>query len=515
MAQDEDLRVLVELKKKPVPAISVFGDTDGKAVAKLLWSYLGGWEVRLITPEDEDLLRHEAENCALLFIVINTPDDPKVLISRILSSDSDVVADVVAITRTNDPELRLKIQAQGFDNIIGWDQLETEEFRHLFYHKLRKGIVRLNARIKEKEYKSFQAYLSAAADAFIVFDQDRKLFFVSRLFREAYPKSAEILIRGVPVQRAFEAMAEEMGINKDDPQYKTIKEFWLTLAGQMELELDAGHNVRMTAVAMPDGQGTIVSMTDISDYKTQERYLAEKQSALESALESEQEASNLQKQFISMVSHEFRTPLAIIDGNAQMLQRRQNEMKPEDVMKRTKTIRSAVSRLVHMMEAVLSSNMLKTGRLDVFPEPMNLAQMIQELCDEQADLAKDHQFETKLDQLPQLLRLDRKIMTLVITNLLSNAVKYSQQDPKIAIEAKKEGKNIIICVTDNGVGIPSEELPQVFNRFYRASTAGTIPGTGLGLSLARELVQLHGGAIDVISEVGKGSIFRVILPYTT
>lgn len=512
MAHDEDLRVLVELKKKPVPAITVFGDTDGKNLAKTLWSYLAGWEIRLLTPEDEDDLRREAPKSSLIFIVINDEKDPKTLISRILSNDSDVVADVVGITRGQVAENRLKIQAQGFDHILPWEMIETEEFRQIFYHKLRKGMLRLNARIKENEYRSFQAFLSASADAFIVFDQDRKIFFISHHFKRIYPRSADKLVRGTPVQKAFEAMSEEMGIRVIDARYNAMKDFWLKLEGQQEFTLDNQASVRITAVAMPDGQGTIVSMTDVTNYKNAEKFLAQKQGELEQALETEQEASNLQKQFISLISHEFRTPLSIIDGNAQVIQRRDGKMPKDELLKRAKTIRSAVARLVHMMEGVLSSNMLKTGRMDIHPEEFDLRQLIQELCEEQADLAQNHKFEITLDKLPDKVFLDRKVMILILTNLLSNAVKYSQVKPIVEVEALQIGPRIHISVKDNGVGIPPEELPHIWGRFFRASTSGVAPGTGLGLALTKGLVNLHGGRISAESTVGKGSVFRVELP---
>lgn len=509
---DEDLRVLVGLKKKPVPAITIYGDTDGKVLAKTLWSSLAGWEIRLLTPDDEDNFHRESYKSALVFVVITSESDSKILISRIISDDADVVADVIAITHTEDPAEQLRIQAMGFDHVLPWSKLETEDFRDIFYHKLRKGIVRLNARIKEQEYQSFQAYLSASADAFVVFDQERKIFFISQLFKNIYPRSSDKLIRGVPVQRVFEAIADEMGISQIDSRYDEMKQFWLRLDGQQEVALDSGATVRLTAVPMPDGQGTIVSMTDITDYKNAQKFLALKQEQLEIALESEQEASNLQRQFISLISHEFRTPLSIIDGNAQAIQRRKGAVTQEDLLKRTKTIRSAVSRLLHMMEGVLSSNMLKTGRLDVTLELFNLRQLIEELCQEQADLAQNHKFILNLQKMPENVVSDRKIITLILTNLISNAVKYSQVAPIVEIEGFTIGSTLILTVKDNGLGIPAEELPNIFGRFFRASTAGAIKGTGLGLALTKGLVTLLGGRINAESDVGKGSVFRVELP---
>lgn len=503
----------VNLRKNEVPLISIYGDDEERTLTKLIWSYIPGYDVRVSSPSTAEDLLNEAYHSAVVFVVVKDSLDANAKIAEDLSQLKGVVADVIAITPEQDIRNRLHILSAKFDAIYNLEILDSEEFRRIFLHKLKKGIMRLNARLQEDEYETFLGFLSVCADAFIVFDRQRRIFYVSDHYLKLYPQSIEYFVRGTPVQRVFEAVAAEMGVAPEDPRYQESLAFWTRLSGEHEFRLDNGLHFRMIAVDLPGKQGTIVSTTNITAYKNQEQALAEKQIELERALAAEQEASSLQKQFISMVSHEFRTPLSIVDGNAQILERRYGESTVEEVKRRLKTIRSAVSRTVNMMEAVLSSNLLKTGKLDIYIEKFSLKDLITQLCNEQADLARDHKIITNIDTLPDELALDKKILTLVLTNLLANAVKYSPNDnPFIQVDAGVNGEELFITIEDNGVGIPQEELHKVFDRFYRASTSAGIPGSGVGLSLVRDLVSVHRGKVDLSSEVGKGTIFKITLP---
>jgi signal transduction histidine kinase len=505
----------VNLRKTSVPIISIYGDDDERSLTKLIWTFIPGYDVKISNPKTKEELYSEAYGSAVVFVVVKDDLDENVKIAEDLSQIKGVVADIIAITPEQNIRQRLHILSAKFDAIFNLEIFDSTEFYKIFLHKLKKGMMRLNARLQEDEYETFLGFLSVSADAFIVLDRQRRIFYVSEHYLELYPKSAESFVRGTPIQKVFEAVTEEMGVLPDDPHYKESADFWMRLSGEHEFKMDSGMHLRMTAVALPGGQGTIVSATNITAYKRQEQALAEKQEQLERALLAEQEASSLQKQFISMVSHEFRTPLAIVDGNAQIIERRvgSDGLDVEEVKRRLKTIRSAVSRTVNMMEAVLSSNLLKTGKMDIHIEEFNLKELITQLCNEQADLARSHEITLAMDDLPDNLYLDRKIMTLVMTNLLANAVKYTpNDDPKIKIAAFLDDNMVIIQVADNGVGIPQDELKRVFERFFRASTSVGIPGSGVGLSLVNDLINVHKGKIEMQSEVGAGTIVTLRLP---
>lgn len=495
----------VSLRKSPVPAVTIYGDDAEKSLTQLIWELIPGQNVRVLTPESQEELFEEAYHSAIVFVVVNDANPKNLNIAKTLGDMKGVVADIIAITAEPDIRKRLHILSAEFDAIYNEEIIRTKDFQNIFNHKLKKGIMRLQARFQEDEYQTFREFMSVSADAFIVFDRQKRIFYSSDHFLRDFPGMADKFVRGVPVAKIFEGMAEHLGMKQGDPSYESAKAFWLELVGQYEFKMEDGSYLRMTAVPLKSRAGTILSITNITDYKNQEM-------ALERALASEQEASNLQKQFISMVSHEFRTPLAIVDGNAQILERRITSLPTFEVLSRLKTIRSAVSRTVNMMEAVLSSNMLKTGKLGLNIEKFSLKELILELCEEQKNLSRDLIITCRIEDLPNEVELDRKMMTIVLTNLLSNAVKFSPENPIIQVHGRTDGGRMFVTVEDNGVGIPEEEVDRIFERFFRATTSSGIAGSGVGLSLVRDLVKLQGGHIQAKSQVGKGTSLSLELP---
>ena len=157
-------------------------------------------------------------------------------------------------------------------------------------------------------------------------------------------------------------------------------------------------------------------------------------------------------------------------------------------------------------------NMLKTGKLGLNVEKFSLKELILELCEEQKNLSRDLIITCRIEDLPNEVELDRKMMTIVLTNLLSNAVKFSPENPIIQVHGRTNGGRVFVTVEDNGVGIPEEEVDRIFERFFRATTSSGIAGSGVGLSLVRDLVKLQGGHIQAKSQVGKGTSLSLELP---
>jgi signal transduction histidine kinase len=231
-----------------------------------------------------------------------------------------------------------------------------------------------------------------------------------------------------------------------------------------------------------------------------------------SALEKERALVEQQRTFISMLSHEFRTPLTIIDGNAQILDRRGKTLEQDTLKMRARTIRSAVERLIGLIDTILSANAIETGKLVLNPAPCNLAALIIGVCDEQEDISPRHKIEVKTESLKKDLYLDQKIVRHIVSNLVSNAVKYSSDNPDILVSAEMEEENVRIRVRDRGVGIPEKDMPRMFQKYFRASTSAGIPGSGVGLSLVKHFIDLHNGRIDLQSKVGEGTEITVWLP---
>lgn len=239
----------------------------------------------------------------------------------------------------------------------------------------------------------------------------------------------------------------------------------------------------------------------------------DKAAQLETALQKEKEYSALQRKFVSMASHEFRTPLAIIDGAAQRLERRIGSIEPADLEKRISRIRGAVRRMLDLIEGTLSTSRLDEGRVRMNPGAVDLHALVKTVCERQSELSDDLRIGFALQDLPDTIEGDAGLLDQVFTNLISNAVKYAPTAPEIGVSGTQEPDGFVtVSVTDNGVGIPPEDIPHLFDRFFRASTSEGISGTGIGLNLATELVAMHGGTIAVESDVGVGTTFTVRLP---
>lgn len=233
---------------------------------------------------------------------------------------------------------------------------------------------------------------------------------------------------------------------------------------------------------------------------------------LERLLGHERNINELQRQFVAMASHEFRTPLTIIDAAAQRLLRRRAAMEPEFLAEKVEQIRSSVSRIVDLMESILSAGRLDNGVIEIDIDDCALKDLIHRCCERQATISKTHQFLLDLTQLPECIDADRRKLEQVFTNLLSNAVKYAPAAPNIHVLGWREIDSVKIAVRDYGIGIDAEDLPQMFRRYFRARTSTGIAGTGIGLNLVKQIVELHHGSIEVTSEKGLGSTFTVTLP---
>ncbi len=282
---------------------------------------------------------------------------------------------------------------------------------------------------------------------------------------------------------------------------------------------------RSRAEATRDARGAPIRMigvnSDVTELLEAERRAAQSAadaSALAERLESEQANSRLQRQFVAMVSHEFRTPLSIMDGRARQLARRAGrDLPPEQAayfQERCGDIHVSVRRLIELIESVLTAARYEDGQIECRPQPVALNALCAELAAATAEINPERVVETSFAAECDEAVCDPILLRQVVSNLLSNAAKYSDEGGRIRIETRRDeaAGEFRIEVTDTGVGIPDDELGQLFQRFFRASTASGRPGTGLGLHLISHFLALHGGRIDVRSRVGEGSTFVAAFP---
>ena len=354
--------------------------------------------------------------------------------------------------------------------------------------------------------------IAASPDALIAIDEDGYINFASRHYHMLYPKSAKVMSEGCHVMEAFEVVTQEVGIPKDDPGYEDMRQWWERPKGSKEFKMPNGTWVRLQSRRIQETNGIVISTTNITDYKRQQALLAAQSAELAVALAREKSIVEQQRTFVSMVSHEFRTPLTVIDGNAQIIISRGDTIGKEALQKRGVTIRAAVDRLVRLIDTILSSHALDIGKLVVEPRECDLGKLIRDVCADQQDISPNHKIRVDLRGLPATVKLDEKLIRQMMANLVSNAIKYSPHSNMIEVMAFREERNIIIEVQDHGVGVPESEIPHVFSRYFRASTSTGIPGSGLGLTLVKQFVDLHEGTVNLRSKVGIGTVVTVSLP---
>jgi signal transduction histidine kinase len=216
--------------------------------------------------------------------------------------------------------------------------------------------------------------------------------------------------------------------------------------------------------------------------------------------------------FVSIVSHEFRTPLTGIQGFSEMMQG--EDLTLEEMREYAGDINKDAHRLNRMITEMLDLDKMESGRMEIHRESVDLNAMVSEAADRIRPNAPLHPVSLRLDPMVGELSGDRDKLTQVMANLLNNAVKYSPNGGEIVVSTRVEGNAAHVVVRDHGMGIPKNALETIFERYGRVESLATrhIQGTGLGLPIVRQIVQLHGGAVWVESTVGEGSVFHVTLP---
>lgn len=230
------------------------------------------------------------------------------------------------------------------------------------------------------------------------------------------------------------------------------------------------------------------------------------------ALEKEKELHELKSRFVSMTSHEFRTPLTTILSSAELLQDYGSIWNEEKKLKHLQRIQIAVKHMTELLNDVLLIGKAEAGKLEFNPTPLNLVQFCRELVEEMQLAAENHTIILHIGGECVNACMDEKLLRHIFTNLLSNAIKYSPSGATVKFEFVASQKVGIFRIQDQGIGIPQADIAQLFNSFHRASNVGTISGTGLGLAIVKKSVDLHNGDIFVKSAVDSGTTFVVKLP---
>ncbi len=238
------------------------------------------------------------------------------------------------------------------------------------------------------------------------------------------------------------------------------------------------------------------------------------QDKLASALKTEQELNELKSRFISMASHEFRTPLSAILSLAILIGKQNAPGMEERREKHVARIRKSVKNLVVILNDFLSLSKLEEGKVQGVPKRFELIQFSKLLLEEMEGSKKEGQYiELNHPKEDIMVYMDPKLLSHILINLLSNAAKYSEEGQKITMEISQTSEGeVTFIIKDEGIGIPHEEQKNLFERFFRAANVTNIQGTGLGLHIVKQYTELLGGSISFTSNIGKGSSFSVKLP---
>jgi len=258
----------------------------------------------------------------------------------------------------------------------------------------------------------------------------------------------------------------------------------------------------------PLGQPAVVcSIWDITERKRME-------TGLRDALAKQKELSALKSRLVTTISHEFRTPLAIIQSSADNLSYYADRMTSEQKTVRMDKIHNQIHHMTMLLDDALALGQFESGMVEFDPKLLDLDELFKELVEDFRQAWPNHHLVYSRHGEGKTATGDRKLIQQIIINLLSNAAKYSSPGSTLSLDLTCGSDTTVFGVKDDGIGIPEKDHMRIFEAFHRASNVGTISGTGVGLAIVKHAVELQGGTIAVESQVGIGTTFTVNIPIT-
>ena len=231
------------------------------------------------------------------------------------------------------------------------------------------------------------------------------------------------------------------------------------------------------------------------------------------AVAREKELGQLKSNFVSMVSHEFRTPLGIIQSSAEILSDYHDQLSPAERLEQLQSIVNNTRRMAAMMEEVLVLSRLDAGKMDYRPAPLDLSAVCRRVLQEVQSATEGRcGIQLQVGPVSQQAWADERLLGHIFTNLLSNAVKYSDAESPVEFRLERDGREAVCIISDRGIGIPEPDQQWLFTSFQRGQNVGDRPGTGIGLVLVKRCLELHGGTIQIHSQIGEGTRVTVRLP---
>ncbi len=235
---------------------------------------------------------------------------------------------------------------------------------------------------------------------------------------------------------------------------------------------------------------------------------------LSEALETEKELNDMKSRFVTMASHEFRTPLSTILSSISLVNKYNAGENDEKIQKHVHRIKSAVTNMTLILNDFLSAEKLEEGKVFLRNEDLNIQELSEEIINEINGILKPGQKVVYTHSGLASASLDKQMVRNILLNLISNAIKFSPENKIIELQTSIDSEKITITVIDQGMGIPKEEQEHLFQRFFRARNVINIQGTGLGLNIVGKYLEIMNGTISFESQVDKGTTFNIVIPNT-
>lgn len=234
--------------------------------------------------------------------------------------------------------------------------------------------------------------------------------------------------------------------------------------------------------------------------------------ALTQRLADEHRNTEMQRRLIAILSHEVRTPLTTIDGQAFRLAKRHDLARPDEIRTRSDKIRAAVRRVNDIIERIGLSSTVGAGDVILEPSGVNLRGLVLQAVQEVVDNAPQAQLDLDLAGLPASIPGDAGLLHHVVANLLANALQFSGDPAVVSVSGRVQGGEVVLAVADRGIGIDEDERKRIFAAYYRGRNSQGVSGAGIGLYLVDHFVRMHGGRVAVAPRTGGGTVFTIHLP---
>ncbi len=358
----------------------------------------------------------------------------------------------------------------------------------------------------EQEFQSDQMFRSLAEfsqDMIMRFDKEHRHLYVNPVVKN---------FTGLNKEQVLGKTHEEMGASVETARFfREVIDRVFQNKETIRIEVPVrGNTIWLHWQLVPefDSQGEVVSVMtsarDITDLKRAEEEVRK-------MLVKERELGDLKSRFISMASHEFRTPMSTILSSMELIEKYNERLDAEKKSKLFNQVRSAIKHMTQLLNDVLIIGKIESGKMEFIPETTDIALFCNEIIDEiGTSIGSGHHLLFTCSN-PVEAKVDKKLFRQVVTNLLTNAIKYSEPGSEVKIRIDKREEAFIFAISDNGIGIPEADQDNLFETFHRASNVGNISGTGLGMSIVKNAVELHKGQITFKSDIG-GTTFEVTLP---